>query len=96
MKEKQLKADVSIKQKLYMQEARAQKLIHDTNSYAFQPATALPNITSLLCLKLFKTNFLCFINCECEATTQRASIFILSVSLLFPILFTSRCSPLLY
>ena len=61
MKEKQLKADVSIKQKLYMQEARAQKLIHDKNSYAFQPATVLPNITSLLCLKLCLKLISCYI-----------------------------------
>ena len=38
-----------------------------------------------------------FINCEDVATTQIAPIFFfLSVSLLLPILFTSRCLPLLY
>ena len=44
-----------------MQEARAQKLIHDTNSYAFQPATVLPNITSLLCLKLCLKLISCYV-----------------------------------
>ena len=34
---------------------------------------------------------LCFINCE-----HAAAIFFLNVSSLLPILFTSRCSPLLY
>ena len=38
---------------LLCREVRAQKLIHDTNSYAFQPATALPNISCFLCLKLY-------------------------------------------
>ena len=37
---------------------------------------------------------LCFINCEHAATTQRAPIFFLTVSLFLPILFTSRFSPI--
>ena len=49
-------------------------------------------------LLVFET--LCFllyiIICEHAATTQRAPICFLSVSLLLPILFTSCCSPLLY
>ena len=31
---------------------RAQKKIHDTDSYAFQPATVLPNVSFFWCLKL--------------------------------------------
>ena len=45
------------------------------DSYAFQPATVLPNISSFWCLKLR---------------------YVFWFSLLFPILFTWRCSDLLY
>ena len=63
---------------------RAQKQIHNTNSYAFQPATVFPNISSYLCLftvfllvlmKLRHFFLLCLINYEDVATTQIASIF---------------------
>ena len=47
-----------------------------------------PVFETLLCF------LLCFINCEHAATTQRAPIFFLTVSLLLPILFTSRFSPI--
>ena len=73
---------------------RAQKIIHDPNSYAFQPATS--NISCFLCLKLL-CFLLCFISYEDVTATQIVPIFFFfSVSLLLPLLFTSRYSPLLY
>ena len=108
-------------------EVRSQKLIHDTDFYAFQLAAVGPT----LCEKCLNTEFfmariflysdwiqentdqkkfriwtlftqsqhfpflvfetmlcflLCSINCEHAATTQRAPIFFVSISLLLPIL----------
>ena len=39
---------------------RAQKLIHDRDVYAFQPATVLPTISSFLCLKLCCVSYYVF------------------------------------
>ena len=54
-------------------------------SHGFLQHFLFPVFETLLCF------LLCFINCEHAAT-----IFFLSASLLLPVLFTSRCSPLLY
>ena len=51
--------------------------------------TVLPNISTFLCLKLC-CFLLCFINCKHEATTEKAAIFFLIVSLSYLILFASQ------
>ena len=75
---------------------RVQKIIHDTDSYAFQPATILPNISCLV-FETLLCFLLCLIYCKHVATAQIAPIFFfVSVSLLLPIIFTSHCLSLLY
>ena len=85
---------------------RAQKQIHNTNSYAFQPATVFPKFFFLLvfiyCLltctyetpPFFSFMFNKLWRCSDNANSIDF-LFFLSATLLHPKLFASCCSPLL-
>ena len=100
MRDKLRKDDISIKQKLHTQEQEVRssqqlKKTHnrEKNNVEVKKVNQ-PRFHLTLLFLVFETLLyllLCFINCE-----HAAAIFFLNVSSLLPILFTSRCSPLLY